>query len=796
MKTRLTLLTCLMGALSLLLSWHLVCGFTVTAQSTLTPRPHQRSSTIDMSALSNPKMILGVMGAVKTPGVYHFPGDQVTIKQLLEQAGQTTESATGSVRIVRGSYVNMKLFLPSQENFVLKPSDLLIVESKSPATQKIIDLSKLRQASHETPASNNIQIGLVNLLDYPMLVTLKPGDASLKTVFLDLLKQSPDIVKSTQLIEAVARPRNEPITPEYRLTDGAVLVFDARSVNRDALPEFPQPFEVKLASHTQPAGEAFIPPALPEITPAAPEANRQVAYSAEPADSVLPDPSTILAPPTASGPQPYVRQGDLLDMNIPPLTPSHSQAAPQTDLSRLPQSMSMPNMQQADMQQMPQQPYSGVTMTPAIASKTKGPQAYVRDRSENIQQPGQMTPQMQAIIAQLASHHGQQLSPEQMQAMQMASMQTASAEMNAVPMRSAQRPANTPIDLTAQIEQQERSADPSTWNLPVPDPVSSTDMTTQSPVQTASVDNRVAQFDPYDDVRSDFPRRQFLQNLPENESAAAVKPPVVHDRLDSADATVTQLVPLPTEDPFDMHKEAYTAQQYRWTAMGIVGLAVICVATASLWMKFGSRFSLRRLVETKAATKPSLQLHSAPATNIVTSSYQPVQKMALTTYDQLQALIENQLPIVEESVALTMGQTLYGEPNVSKLFRYDDSHVDPQTGDVKLSGPHFKIKPNTAQTQTGFNQLSMSAPHFKQRPKPTAEKVTISEEAKIPIVPQEPLAEPIASSDASSEPLMFRVDGPESPIADKAKEKPHHFEVSAQELLERTRAYIQREKQQ
>ncbi len=781
MKTRLTLLTCLMGALSLLLSWHLVCGFTVTAQSTLTPRPNQRSSTIDMSALSNPKMILGVMGAVKTPGVYHFPGDQVTIKQLLEQAGQTTESATGSIRIVRGSYVNMKLFLPSQENFVLKPSDLLIVESKSPTTQKIIDLSKLRQASHETPASNNVQIGLVNLLDYPMLVTLKPGDASLKTVFLDLLKQSPDIVKSTQLIEAVARPRNEPITPEYRLTDGAVLVFDARSVNRDALPEFPQPFEVKLASHTQPAGEAFIPPALPEITPGAPEANRRVAHSFESADSVLPDSSTMLAPPTASGPQPYVRQGDLLEMNIPPLTPS--QATPQM-----------------------QQPYSGMTMTPAIASKPKGPQAYVRDRSENIQQPGQMTPQMQAIMAQLASHHGQQLSPEQMQAMQMASMQTASAEinaghmnggqMNAVPMRSAQLPANTPIDLTAQIEQQERSADPSSWNLPVPDPVSSTDMTGQSPVQTASVDNRVAQFDPYDDVRSDFPRRQFLQNLPENESAAAaVKPPVVHDRLDSADATITQLVPLPTDDPFDMHKEAYAAQQYRWTAMGIIGLAVICVATASLWMKFGSRFTVSRLVQTKAATKPSLQLHSAPVTNIVTSSYQPVQKMTLTTYDQLQALIENQLPIVEESAAVSMGQTLYGEPNVSKLFRYDDSHVDPQSGDVKLSGPHFKIKPSSTQAQAGVNQSSMSAPHFKQRPKPPAEKVTISEEAQIPIVPQEPQAEPIASSDVSSEPLMFRVDGPESPIADKAKEKPHHFEVSAQELLERTRAYIQREKQ-
>jgi len=463
--------------------------------------------------------------------------------------------------------------------------------------------------------------------------------------------------------------------------------------------------------------------------------------------------------------------------------------------------MSMPNMKQADMQQMPQQPYSGLTMTPAIASKPRGPQAYVRDRSENIQQHGQMTPQMQAIMAQLASHHGQQLSPEQMQAMQMASMQTASMEMNggqmnAVPMRSAQLPANTPIDLTAQIEQQERSADPSTWNLPVPDPVSSTDMTTTpSPVQTASADNRVAQFDPYDDVRSDFPRRQFLQNLPENETAAAVKSPVVHDRLDSADATITQLVPLPTEDPFDMHKEAYTAQQYRWTAMGIVGLAVICVATASLWMKFGSRFTVRRLVETKAATKPSLQLHSAPATNIVTSSYQPVQKMALTTYDQLQALIENQLPIVEESVALTMGQTLYGEPNVSKLFRYDDSHVDPQTGDVKLSGPHFKIKPSTTQTQAEFNQSSMSAPHFKQRPKPPAEKVTISEEAHLPIVPQEPLAESVASSDASSEPLMFRVDGPESPIADKTKEKPHHFEISAQELLERTRAYIQREKQ-
>ncbi len=633
------------------------------------PSSRPTSTTIVMADQRDAAMIVGVMGAVATPGIYQFDSRHVTIRDLIEKAGQPTQTAAGTVRVLRGSYVNMKLFMPSQEEFPLEPADMIVVESQSQPQHRVIDFSRLNEVSTESkqhqPPAETIQIGLVNLLDYPMLMTLKSVDADLQTLLVNLLNQAPAAAYNLKVIEPVAKPQNQTPGLDRPLLDGTVLVFDPRLVDRERLPVFPAPFKVKTVAQ-------FNPP-------------DGIAAQMSSHQSVIPSTDeTYLPMPEMHSPAPLIAP-----QNAEPQFEYSAEEAARTQQAR-------DRIVEAYLSTQHQQ---------AGSETNSSAQAYVRQRL-----PGQLptiTPS-QSPIHRNAVHSGSN-SPVQLTHLQSGNSEQA---------------ANVPIDLSGVIEQQQPVSNVEHWHQPQPDPrfMSHADSTsvatspstlsrshTSQPQQPSpgdiSSENRIAQLDPFDDIQADFPRKQFLQFAPQTEPEVPL-PQEISDAFPSDDArmervtsemashkhataesSVSQLVPLPTEDPYDIHLAAIESRTtQKWKIAGSILCGIVCAGGAYAGYVYQKRRGQQR--SSIIPQRASSHLQKSPQ-----QGSQSTSTMMSSTFDQLQALIEDLLPIEEQEVVLQSGQHLFGHPTISKYLRVDTAHLDPVSGDHELTGPHFARKP-------------------------------------------------------------------------------------------------------
>ncbi len=210
----------------------------------------------------------GILGAVARPGVYQLPGG-CTLGQLVRVAGGMTNNANGNARVLRGTRLAEQLFVAASESAVLAPSDLILVgapPSRAAASNGVRD--------RQQPSSTFVQIGLLNLIDRPVVLTL-PADAASPVRIVELLGQSPELVNDVGIVgpsRAEVRASFSVNFADDRLASGAVLIFPPHRVRLASLPPLPEPIVASAADLQAGAGtpsSALSPPASPSSIEAA-----------------------------------------------------------------------------------------------------------------------------------------------------------------------------------------------------------------------------------------------------------------------------------------------------------------------------------------------------------------------------------------------------------------------------------------------------------------------------------------------------------------------------------------------
>ena len=228
-----------------------------SAQEAIRPR----QSVISFSSSENVnELYVAVMGEVNNPGTYHLDSSSLKLHSVIRRAGRFTPEASMVIRVIRRGNVSHKLIFLDNSDSQLMAGDLLIVESKrvSKNVSKVIDFNSEQPVTipanyHERAVSSGIQIALLNVLDYPVVLKLRPGEASASHI-IQTLGQPISLLANTRVItpDVPLRQTSDSAKQSARLGDGSVIVFEPGQVNRNRLPgTLPKPIESDIALGAQ-----------------------------------------------------------------------------------------------------------------------------------------------------------------------------------------------------------------------------------------------------------------------------------------------------------------------------------------------------------------------------------------------------------------------------------------------------------------------------------------------------------------------------------------------------------------
>ena len=199
------------------------------------------------------QLYVAIMGEVDTPGTYCLNSTGLTIQRMIESAQGFTQDASMAVRIIRsGRYRQTEIFSEKNDSHLM-PGDLLIVETTRTATvegaSRAAD-SRDAQTIHAdyqrgTPRVG-IQIALINLVDYPLVLRLRPEQANASRL-IQSLGQPTSLLARSRIItpDVPGRKTSDLAKQSPRLENGTVIVFEPGGVNRDRLPvTLPRPLHL------------------------------------------------------------------------------------------------------------------------------------------------------------------------------------------------------------------------------------------------------------------------------------------------------------------------------------------------------------------------------------------------------------------------------------------------------------------------------------------------------------------------------------------------------------------------
>jgi len=224
----------------------------------------QTGQTAQRRLAEQRQMSVAVMGNVARSGAYTLNESRASLGHLLHRAGGVTREATGSIRILRNGRVTLQTHLTSGSKTLLKPGDVVLAVGSKVGQLRIYPRrsghdettsSHIKQPADDAPAAPNrpVEIALLNLIDRPVVLRLRPEHARLDTL-VALLRQPEELVENTRLIQPGRQDNPPPAGKQTSsLTDGTVLVFDRRFVRPDAIPRLPPVFGEENAIH-EPTG--------------------------------------------------------------------------------------------------------------------------------------------------------------------------------------------------------------------------------------------------------------------------------------------------------------------------------------------------------------------------------------------------------------------------------------------------------------------------------------------------------------------------------------------------------------
>jgi SLBB domain len=198
----------------------------------------------------------GILGEVARPGVYQL-STGCTLGQLVSGAGGLTGNANGNARVLRGARLAEQFFVAASESAVLSPGDLIVVGAQS---------SRLAEPNGAPAgrAPTQVQIGLLNLISRPVVLTLSRERASPARI-MEFLGQPPALADDLGIVgpsRADVRASFSANFADDRLASGAVLIFPPHRVRAASLPTLPEP--IVLAP---PQPEATAAPSAPAVPP-------------------------------------------------------------------------------------------------------------------------------------------------------------------------------------------------------------------------------------------------------------------------------------------------------------------------------------------------------------------------------------------------------------------------------------------------------------------------------------------------------------------------------------------------
>jgi SLBB domain len=185
-----------------------------------------------------------ILGEVASPGVYELPAG-CTLGQLVRYAGSITRDADGNARVFRGARLAERLFVASSEPAILYPGDLIV-----------IDRRRTDQSANSSARKAEVQIGMLNLVERPVVMKMPVDQASLARI-VAFLRQPPELVEQIHVFGPSRKSVRRSADPEREadfLGCGTVLIFPQSSVRVAALPSLPDPIALARSSSVNAAG--------------------------------------------------------------------------------------------------------------------------------------------------------------------------------------------------------------------------------------------------------------------------------------------------------------------------------------------------------------------------------------------------------------------------------------------------------------------------------------------------------------------------------------------------------------
>lgn len=226
-------------------------SFPVMAQSGRAPSAN-RSRVYEYAATETARAsYVAVVGEVTNPGTYHVDESELNLHDvILKRAGGLTREASRNIRVVRDGKVNHQERFSESRNSQVRSGDVLIVDSEA-ATSRA---SKIREfgtsdttvpAIYEPPEQNDgIQLALINVLDYPVVVTVSPDRAHLSEI-VERLNQPQDVCLSANVLSAQGVARGG---QAIQLVSGSAVIFPRGAIQKNRLPaNLPKPIESQIA---------------------------------------------------------------------------------------------------------------------------------------------------------------------------------------------------------------------------------------------------------------------------------------------------------------------------------------------------------------------------------------------------------------------------------------------------------------------------------------------------------------------------------------------------------------------
>jgi hypothetical protein len=197
----------------------------------------------------------GILGEVARPGVYTAVGREVTLQEVVQQAGGLTATAAPAVRIIRQARSVQAVYFSPTGHELLQPNDVVVVDSTPD-----------NRAGAAAPV---IWLCFLGVADRPVIVPMDPRQSQLATITA-ALGQSPTVAETIELSTPPRMPQVKRF--DVPVPNGSVLRFNSRWLVTEKLPAFPD--AIPLPATTQLVSQQTIPGdpvmTLPEPTSAAP----------------------------------------------------------------------------------------------------------------------------------------------------------------------------------------------------------------------------------------------------------------------------------------------------------------------------------------------------------------------------------------------------------------------------------------------------------------------------------------------------------------------------------------------